>query len=140
MYRYIFLKTIYSYLRVIFSFFTWIYFCTFFSHISLFYRFATSRHQRSNSGVSTSVNKSGSAFTNSLPRHISLYNNNNDNEESRKENQRYNNSNIEGKFHFPIQQVRANLLSTCITVVCKLTIKNKILWLLFSYFITLIYI
>ena len=45
------------------------------------FRYATSRHQRSNSGVSSGNVKSGSSYTNSLPRHVSLYNNNNDNGE-----------------------------------------------------------
>ena len=59
-------------------------------------RFATSSRNRSNSGVSSNA-KGGSAYTNSLPRHISLYNNNNDNEDNRKHNQRYDN---EGRLYF----------------------------------------
>ena len=76
------------------------------------FRFSTSRHQRSNSGV-TNNPKGSSNFTNSLPRHISLYNNNNDNNEEdhgTKESQRYNN---EGKFHFPIQQLLCVPLDYC---------------------------
>ena len=73
-----------------------------------YFRYATSRHQRSNSGVTNNA-KGNSNYTNSLPRHISLYNNNNDNEDT-KESQKYNN---EGKFHFPIQQLFRASLDYC---------------------------
>ena len=46
------------------------------------FRFSTPRHQRSNSGSS---HHAVASFSNSLPRHISFYNNNNNDSEQNKE-------------------------------------------------------
>ena len=47
------------------------------------FRFSTPRHQRSNSGSS---HHAVASFSNSLPRHISFYNNNNNDSEQNGEN------------------------------------------------------